>query len=243
MTTEITAARSPAPSVPAAPQRAAPGIAPDPDPSVPAAPSAPAAAPDPAPAAAPDPAPAAARPTAPGRAPAAVVATPTGPDALAPAADTLATLVDEIAWALARRRAALTRRLGRRGVTGSQTMLLFHLRMRGDLPMGRLADLLGIGLPNLTGIVDRMEEHGLVERRRVPDDRRLVLVALTNEGRRIPEEIEGVQRELLVATFAALDEGRRRACLAALREATARTDDQDFGPGCTRPDASHDTTC
>jgi len=82
-----------------------------------------------------------------------------------------------------------------------------------------------------------------VERRRVPDDRRLVLVALTNEGRRIPEEIEGVQRELLVATFATLDEDRQRACLAALRAATSRTDDQDIGPGCTRPDPSHDTTC
>jgi MarR family transcriptional regulator for hemolysin len=156
--------------------------------------------------------------------------------------DVLATFVDEIGWALARRRAAHTRRLGRRGITGSQTMLLFHLRMRGDMPMGRLADLLGIGLPNLTGIVDRMEERGLVERRRVPDDRRLVLVSLTAEGRRIPEEIEGVQRELLAATFEALDEDRLRACLAALREATSRTDDQDIGPGCTRPDALHDTT-
>jgi DNA-binding MarR family transcriptional regulator len=160
----------------------------------------------------------------------------------APEPDALATLVDEIGWALARRRAALTRRLGRRGVTGSQTMLLFHLRMRGDLPMGRLADLLGIGLPNLTGIVDRMEEHGLVRRRRVPDDRRVVLVSLTDDGRRIPEEIEGVQRELLAATFAALDDDRLRTCLAALREATSRTDDQDIGPGCTRPDPSHSTT-
>jgi len=160
----------------------------------------------------------------------------------APEADTLATLVDEIAWALARRRAAHTRRLGRTGVTGSQTMLLFHLRMRGDLPMSRLADLLGIGLPNLTGIVDRMEEHGLVERHRVPDDRRLVLVALTREGRRIPEEIDGVQRELLEATFATLDEDRLRACLAALRGATSRTDDQDIGPGCTRSDAPYHTT-
>ena len=44
--------------------------------------------------------------------------------------------------------------------------------------MSRLAELLDVSLSNATGIVDRMEERGLVERVRVPDDRRVVLVRI-----------------------------------------------------------------
>ncbi len=48
--------------------------------------------------------------------------------------------------------------------------------------MSRLAELLDVSLSNATGLVDRMEERGLVERVRVPDDRRVVLVRLTAAG-------------------------------------------------------------
>ena len=42
---------------------------------------------------------------------------------------------------------------------------------------------------NLTGLVDRLEQRGLVERRDMPEDRRSYCVVLTTDGRKLMEEI------------------------------------------------------
>ena len=49
--------------------------------------------------------------------------------------------------------------------------------------MSRLADMLDVSLSNATGLIDRIEERGFVERIRVPSDRRIVLVRITAAGR------------------------------------------------------------
>jgi DNA-binding MarR family transcriptional regulator len=74
------------------------------------------------------------------------------------------------------------------------------------IPMSELARLLACDNSNVTGIIDRLEERGLVERRNAPHDRRVKLVALTPEGKRLkrgvearmaepPPPIEGLPRE------------------------------------------------
>lgn len=52
----------------------------------------------------------------------------------------------------------------------------------GPKRMSDLAECANTSQPSLTGIVDRLEERGLVERRRSVADRRVVEVALTSEG-------------------------------------------------------------
>jgi DNA-binding MarR family transcriptional regulator len=56
-------------------------------------------------------------------------------------------------------------------------------------PMGDLAQLMHCDNSNLTGIIDRLSERGLVERTRGAGDRRVRLIALTEEGRRIRDEL------------------------------------------------------
>ena len=56
-------------------------------------------------------------------------------------------------------------------------------------PMGDLAQLMHCDNSNLTGIIDRLSERGLVERTRGEGDRRVRLIALTEEGRRIRDEL------------------------------------------------------
>ena len=51
------------------------------------------------------------------------------------------------------------------------------------MPMGALADSLDVSQASATGIVDRMEQRGLIERRRDDDDRRVIRVPLTADGR------------------------------------------------------------
>ena len=75
-------------------------------------------------------------------------------------------------------------------VSMSQMHVLWLLQHHGEMSMSRLAELLGVSLSNATGIIDRMEEHGFIERDRVPDDRRVVIVRPAAGGLRPSPESE-----------------------------------------------------
>ena len=99
--------------------------------------------------------------------------------------------------------------------------VLTLLDHHGPLPMSRLAALVGVSVSNMTGIVDRLEQHGLVERIRDDRDRRLVLVRATPKGASRCEEAEGLRREHLRQLIGTLD-GRERAVVLAAAQALAR---------------------
>jgi DNA-binding MarR family transcriptional regulator len=91
------------------------------------------------------------------------------------------------AWALMHRfveahdrRAELAEALGFR-LGGGRGKVLFQLR-DGPVTLGQLAETNGVDAPYATLIVDKLEAHGLVERRPHPDDRRRKLVTLTAAG-------------------------------------------------------------
>ncbi len=77
-----------------------------------------------------------------------------------------------------------TRSLARRGLTPNDSRALFSLDARDGRPMRSLADAWECDPSNATWIVDRLERLGLAERRAVPHDRRVKLVALTAKGER-----------------------------------------------------------
>ncbi len=81
-------------------------------------------------------------------------------------------------------------RLVKLGVSMTQVLVLSMLQRHGDVPMSRLAELIDVSLSNATGLIDRMEERGYVERDRVPDDRRVVIVRMTDLGRRLMDDME-----------------------------------------------------
>ncbi|MFJ1971073.1 MarR family winged helix-turn-helix transcriptional regulator [Streptomyces sp. NPDC087903] len=78
-------------------------------------------------------------------------------------------------------------------LTGAQARLLSLLSLE-PLPMRKLAKKLKCEPSNVTGIVDRLESRGLVERRPDPTDRRVKVAAATDEGRRIARDLrEGLR--------------------------------------------------
>ena len=77
---------------------------------------------------------------------------------------------------------------GEHTLTGAQARLLSLLSLE-PLPMRKLALKLKCEPSNVTGIVDRLESRGLVERRPDPADRRVKLAAATEEGRRVAGEL------------------------------------------------------
>ncbi|QKW06314.1 MarR family transcriptional regulator [Streptomyces sp. NA04227] len=72
----------------------------------------------------------------------------------------------------------------RHTLTGAQARLLGLLSLE-PLPMRRIAEKLRCEPSNITGMVDRLEARGLVERRPDPADRRVKLAAPTDEGLRM----------------------------------------------------------
>jgi DNA-binding MarR family transcriptional regulator len=86
----------------------------------------------------------------------------------------------------------------RRWLAGSVSIVHLHvltiLESSGALPMGKVAEALDVSIASATGIIDRMEQRGLVERGHQADDRRVVLVRPTPAG---------------LALFSDLDEHRR----------------------------------
>ena len=75
-------------------------------------------------------------------------------------------------------------RLVRLGISMAQLHIMHLLERHGEMPMSRLAEMLDVSLSNATGLIDRMEERGFVERIRVPSDRRIVIVRVTPAGAR-----------------------------------------------------------
>jgi DNA-binding MarR family transcriptional regulator len=89
------------------------------------------------------------------------------------------------------------------------------------LAMSELAAILGCDNSNVTGIVDRLEYRGLVERRPAEHDRRVKLLALTDEGRELRDALAD-RLHAPPAQLSALSEADQRA----LRDILARALDR-----------------
>ena len=72
---------------------------------------------------------------------------------------------------------------------GAQAMALSELQADQPLSMRDLAARLKCDPSNITGLIDRLEARGLVERRPHPADRRVKYLVLTPEGRVLRERL------------------------------------------------------
>jgi len=96
-------------------------------------------------------------------------------------------LIFRIGWLEQRR---FSRDLDGFGLTVPQFAVLRAIRLRDRWPtMTALADETLLRSATMTGIVDRLAKMGLVQRHRDPDDRRRILVELTQTGRNLVDRV------------------------------------------------------
>jgi DNA-binding MarR family transcriptional regulator len=95
--------------------------------------------------------------------------------------------------------------------------VLAILENEGPLSMSRLAEALDVADASATGIVDRMEKRGLVERRHDTDDRRLVLVHPTEAGEQVFTQIGEHRREMFSRVLAELADDELEALAKGMR--------------------------
>jgi DNA-binding MarR family transcriptional regulator len=74
-------------------------------------------------------------------------------------------------------------------LSAGQAKALRHLAVAGPVPMRDLASRMRCDASNITGIVDRLEARGLVERRVAAGDRRVKSLVVTAEGRRVADRM------------------------------------------------------
>lgn len=127
-------------------------------------------------------------------------------------------LVDAIAPLLADQRKKWAERCHAHGLSLMGVHALTLLEMHGPMPMSRLADDLGVALPNATGIVGRLAERGIVDRVHADADRRVVLVSLNDSGRRLIGEMEEARLGRVRRLVQELDPEQQQRLLHAVRD-------------------------
>jgi DNA-binding MarR family transcriptional regulator len=111
--------------------------------------------------------------------------------------------------------------LKRYDVTPTQYNVLRILRGAGERGLCRneVRDRLVSQVPDVTRLLDRMEEMGLVERERAADDRRMVLTRLTRRGSQLLARIDEPVARLHQRQLGHLSAAKLRTLIALLAEA------------------------
>jgi DNA-binding MarR family transcriptional regulator len=110
----------------------------------------------------------------------------------------MAAVVDRLLWLGGRLQALAAEVAASHGLTGQQAVLIRALDQ--PKPMRAVAAHLRCDPSNVTGLIDRIERRGLVERATDPADRRIRLLALTAGGRKVRD---GLLAELVTQVTAA----------------------------------------
>lgn len=88
----------------------------------------------------------------------------------------------------------------------------------GPLPTMEIAERMVEKTPGITRLLDRLERKGLIARERLPEDRRQVLVSITEAGRELLASLDEPVREATSAVLWEIEDGE----VAALDDALAR---------------------
>ena len=97
------------------------------------------------------------------------------------------------------------------GLKGRHFLVLTMLAADGTLSQQEMSEAMSLDPNIMVSLVDDLEERGLAERRRNPEDRRRYVVSLTEEGRSVYEEARQTVEEVEASFFSVLsDEERER---------------------------------
>jgi DNA-binding MarR family transcriptional regulator len=136
--------------------------------------------------------------------------------------ETKAAILSDLSASLGELKCVGSERLVRLGISMTQLHVMHLLERHGEIAMSRLAEMLDVSDSAATGLIDRIEERGFVERIRVPEDRRIVLVRITAAGRQTLEDVETARTEVLGRVLDQLDPAQLESiatAMAALRVA------------------------
>lgn len=103
------------------------------------------------------------------------------------------------------------------GLTGPQLTILLEVSNSGEVSVGEVAKAISLSQGTVTGIIERLENRGLVVRRRSEFDRRRVLVKTTAAGQQLLDTAPPLMQEVFVERFNNLQEWEQTMILSSLQ--------------------------
>ncbi|AIV88656.1 MarR family winged helix-turn-helix transcriptional regulator [Burkholderia pseudomallei] len=109
---------------------------------------------------------------------------------------------DSVGYLMSRVKSLMTNMVTQRtqtelGITGTQATMLFMLAVGKCSTAAELAREYGIDASAITRLLDRVEKRGLLQRVRSSEDRRVVRLELTDEGRALTKRMPAIFRSVL----------------------------------------------
>lgn len=124
-------------------------------------------------------------------------------------------LVHDVARAFT---AAYATRMSGLGLTRPQARVIAYTRRYPGITQVELAEYLGVGRMAMTGLIDRMESKGMIQRADDPGDRRVKRVHLTAAAKSLQPEMEDIARELHGSAIEGISTRDLRTTVATLRK-------------------------
>ena len=112
----------------------------------------------------------------------------------------------------------------RHKLTGPQLATLREAHKVGQPSISALARAVHLSQPTVSGILSRLERRGLVARKRSEDDRRTVVIEVTEEGLQVLDEAPSLLQERFRAELARLEDWERHWMLSALERIASMMD-------------------
>jgi len=113
-------------------------------------------------------------------------------------------------------------------VSAAQVNCLLALHEYGPLPPSQIAKMILVNSSTVTGIIDRLEQKGLVQRQRISQDRRVITIQLTESGKTLAENAPSPIQQKIIDGLKKLNPQEIEHIVNALNMLTNMLDVQDL---------------
>ncbi len=110
------------------------------------------------------------------------------------------------------------------GLTGPQLAVLREAARSRPMPVGALARSVHLSQPTVTGVLNRLEKRGLIQRIRRSDDRRAVNVSITEAGRKLSESAPSLLQDNFLRKLGQLESWEQTMILSILQRIAGMMD-------------------
>lgn len=116
----------------------------------------------------------------------------------------------------------------RHGLTSPQALVLKETIQRSEPAIGEVAAAVSLSQATVTDIVKRLETRNLVERHKSADDRRRVLLRVTDRGKRLLNESVPLLQERFIERYEKLEQWEQTQLLASLQRIASLMDAEEI---------------
>ncbi|MGA8178461.1 MAG: MarR family transcriptional regulator [Desulfobacterales bacterium] len=113
-------------------------------------------------------------------------------------------------------------------ISAAQLNCILTLYEYGPLPPSKIAQHMMVKSSTVTGVVDRLEEKGLAERMRNSPDRRMIIIQLTEAGKKLAENAPPPIQQKIIDGLKQTENAKKEQIVSSLNMLTDMLDVQDI---------------